>query len=93
MATYQKELTITIPKFKSDSLEELEHVVLSTTEYVVDTYEKQIRYLSHKGAETLADCVVLQMMESINLDGLNDEPYTTLHKQLARYIMVNIQGF
>ena len=58
--------------------------MLRTTECTVDMYEKQIRYLSHKGAEILAECMVLQMMESISLDGLNNVPYTALHKQLAR---------
>ena len=76
-----QELNKAIP----NSLDELEVVVHNTTQHVMETYEKQIRYLSLKGAQTLADCVVLQIMESINLDGLSVGPYTTLHKQLARY--------
>ncbi|XP_065909149.1 uncharacterized protein [Dysidea avara] len=78
-----QELNKAIP----NSLDELEVVVHNTTQHVMETYEKHIRYLSLKGAQTLADCAVLQIMESINLDGLSVGPYTTLHKQLARCIV------
>ena len=49
--------------------------MLGTAESVADMYEKQTRHLSHKGAETLAECMVLQMMESISMDGLNNVAY------------------